>query len=128
LSLLVPFLSPYRPVAVGAGVIAGWLVAIATASFWLRSRIGTKRWRTLQYVTFLAYFASLGHGFFAGTNHQLPLVRSAYGVSVAAVTPLTSLRIPGYRSSQRSAAKTKHTSAMPARPVAPAPTRWSPAR
>jgi hypothetical protein len=48
LSLLVPFLSPYRPVAVGAGVIAGWLVAITTASFWLRSRIGTKRWRTLH--------------------------------------------------------------------------------
>jgi sulfoxide reductase heme-binding subunit YedZ len=118
LSLLVPFLSPYRPVAVGAGVIAGWLVAITTASFWLRSRIGTKRWRTLHYVTFLAYFASLGHGFFAGTDTQLPLVYWGYVVSVAAVTALTTLRISGYRSQQRSIAKSRPATAGLARPMA----------
>lgn len=106
LSLLVPFLSPYRPLAVGVGVIAGWLAAITTASFWMRSRIGTKRWRTLHYVTFLAYFASLGHGVFAGTDTQLPVVYWGYVVSVGAVTALTTLRITGYRAEQkRTAAK-----------------------
>lgn len=107
LSLTVPFLSPYRPLAVGAGVIAGWLAAITTASFWMRSRIGTKRWRTLHYVTFLAYFASLGHGVFAGTDTQLPLVYWGYVVSIGAVTALTTLRITGYRAKQQRASAVK---------------------
>ena len=107
LSLVVPFLSPYRPIAVSAGVVAGWLAAITTASFWLRSRIGTKRWRTLHYVTFFAYFASLGHGVFAGTDTQLPLVYWGYVVSAAAVIALTTLRITGYRAQQRSTGRAR---------------------
>ena len=103
LSVVVPFMSPYRPLAVGVGVIAAWLTAIATASFWLRSRIGTKRWRTLHYVTFLAYFASLGHGVTAGTDTTVPLVYWGYVVSAAAVMALTTLRITGYRGPQRAA-------------------------
>lgn len=59
LSLVVPFIAPYRPFAVGLGVIAAWLAAITTASFWFRSRIGQKRWRTLHYATFLAYIGAL---------------------------------------------------------------------
>lgn len=118
LSLIVPFISPYRPLAVGAGVIAGWLVAITTASFWLRSRIGANRWRTLHYATFLAYFASLGHGVFAGTDTQLSFVYWGYVVSVAAVSALTTLRISGYRSKQRSPTKTTPTRARLARPAA----------
>lgn len=118
LSLIVPFLSPYRPLAVGAGVIAGWLAAIVTASFWFRARIGAKRWRTLHYVTFLAYFAALGHGIFAGTDTQLPAVYWGYVVSVAAVTALTTLRITGYRSQQRVAAKTKPAAIRLTRPAA----------
>jgi methionine sulfoxide reductase heme-binding subunit len=116
LSLVVPFLSPYRPIAVAAGVVSAWLVAITTASFWLRSRIGTKRWRKLHYVTFLAYFGSLGHGVFAGTDTQLPVVYWGYVVSVAAVTALTTLRISGYRSSARSARQAKPATARLAEP------------
>ncbi|MCC7090130.1 MAG: ferric reductase-like transmembrane domain-containing protein, partial [Dehalococcoidia bacterium] len=112
LSLVVPFISPYRPVAVGVGVIAGWLVAITTASFWMRSRIGQKRWRTLHYVTFLAYVAGLGHGVFAGTDTQLPVVYWGYILSLATVTALTTLRIAGYKKAIRRAA--------PARPSTPA--------
>lgn len=118
LSLVVPFLSPYRPLAVGAGVIAAWLAAIVTASFWFRSRIGTKRWRTLHYVTFLAYFASLGHGVLAGTDSQLPVVYWGYVVSLAAVTALTALRISGYRSHQKSVSKTHPAPGRMPRPLA----------
>ncbi|MEO8538641.1 MAG: hypothetical protein ABI577_02795 [bacterium] len=97
LSLVVPFISPYRPLAVGAGVIAAWLAAITTASFWMRSRIGQKRWRTLHYVTFLAYIAALGHGITAGTDTHLPFVYWGYIVSAGAVTALLTLRITGYK-------------------------------
>src|SRR5204863_5451851 len=54
LSLLVPFTSPYRPLWVGLGTVAGWGAALVTASFWMRKRIGQKNWRRFHYVSFLA--------------------------------------------------------------------------
>lgn len=96
-SLVVPFVAPYRPFAVGLGVIAGWLAAITTASFWMRARIGQKRWRTLHYVTFLAYAGALWHGISAGTDTQLPPVYWTYIGSAALVSALMMLRIVGYK-------------------------------
>jgi methionine sulfoxide reductase heme-binding subunit len=118
LSLVVPFASPYRPFAVGIGVIAGWIAAIITASFWFRSRTGTIRWRTLHYATFLAYFSSLAHGVMAGTDTHLPFVYWGYVVSLAAVTSLTTLRISGYRSQRRATARAKPSVARLPRPAA----------
>ncbi|MCC7363740.1 MAG: hypothetical protein IT303_05175 [Dehalococcoidia bacterium] len=100
LSVLVPFLYPHEPLAMSAGIIAAWLTAITTASFWVRSRIGQKRWRTLHYLTFLAYLGGLGHGIFAGSDTELPFVYWGYVFSAAAVTALTALRITGYRQAQ----------------------------
>ena len=97
LSLVVPFIAPYHPLAVGLGVIAAWLAAITTASFWMRSRIGQKRWRTLHYVTFAAYIAALWHGITAGTDTQVAPVYWTYIVSVAAVSSLLVVRISGYK-------------------------------
>ncbi len=115
LDVLVPFVSPYQPAAIGVGIIAAWLCAITTASFWMRSRIGQKRWRTLHYITFLAYAAGLWHGLAAGTDTRLPLVYWGYIFSLAAVTALTVLRVSGYKKVTRRAA--------PARPSAPASAR-----
>lgn len=112
--VLVPFVSPYRPVAVGVGIIAAWLCAITTASFWMRGRIGQKRWRTLHYVTFLAYAGGLWHGLAAGTDTQLPLVYWGYIVSLAAVTALTVLRVSGYKKVTRRAAPAHRPRPAPA--------------
>ncbi len=102
LSLVVPFTAPYSPIAVGAGVIAGWLAAITTASYWMRSRIGQKRWRSLHYLTFVAYLASLGHAVAAGSDSHMPVIYWSYVVSVAAVLAFTTLRITGYEEQRRS--------------------------
>lgn len=104
-SLLVPFASPYRPIAVGAGVVSAWLTAITAGSFWARSRIGVKRWRKLHYLTFVAYLAGLGHGVFAGTDSQLPFVYWGYIVSAGAVLALTTLRIANLRTAAKPAAR-----------------------
>jgi len=94
-AVVVPLMSPYRTVAVGVGVIAAWLTAISAGSFWVRSRIGVKRWRKLHYLTFLAYIAGLGHGVFAGTDSSTPVVMWGYLASAAAVMALLTLRIAG---------------------------------
>ena len=117
LSLIIPFAAPYKPLAVGMGVLAGWLTAVTAASFWFRSRIGVKRWRTLHYLTFLAYFGALGHGVFAGTDTELPFVYWGYVASAGAVLALTVLRISGYRQADRTTSSLRDRPAKALRPL-----------
>src|SRR5581483_6342419 len=79
-SVLVPFASPWRPAAVAAGVIAGWLTLAVASSFRLRKWIGQKGWRRLHYATFGAFFLSLGHALAAGTD-----LKGVGGLTLAAV-------------------------------------------
>jgi methionine sulfoxide reductase heme-binding subunit len=67
-AVLVPFAAPWRPVAIAAGVIAGWLTLMLAVSFRLRKRIGQKGWRRLHYASFAAFVLSLGHALAAGTD------------------------------------------------------------
>lgn len=91
--ILVPFTSPYEPFWTGLGIIAAWLAATVTASFWMRKRIGQKRWRKLHYATFAAYLLGLGHGFAAGTDSQVPIVFWIYVISAAMVAALLAYRL-----------------------------------
>jgi hypothetical protein len=47
-AVLVPFASPFRPAAVAAGVVAGWLMLMLTVSFRMRKWIGQRGWRRLH--------------------------------------------------------------------------------
>ena len=67
-SVLVPFASPWRPGAVAAGVVTGWLTLMLAASFRLRKRIGQKGWRRLHYASFAAFVLALGHALANGTD------------------------------------------------------------
>jgi hypothetical protein len=67
-SVLAPFASTWRPVAVAAGVVAGWLTLVLAVSFRLRKRIGQRGWRRLHYATFAAFVLALGHALTAGTD------------------------------------------------------------
>jgi predicted ferric reductase len=67
-SLLAPFASTWRPVAVAAGVITGWLMLTIASSFRLRRWIGQKGWRRLHYASFLAFVLALGHALATGTD------------------------------------------------------------
>ena len=89
-ALLVPGLSPYRPLATGIGVLAAELMILIYTSFSLRRRIGVRNWRRLHYLTFGVFAAATVHGLVAGTD------RWAFGLyagSVAAVAGLMTWRI-----------------------------------
>lgn len=79
-ALLVPFAAPWRPVAVAAGVVTGWLMLAIASSFRLRKWIGQKGWRRLHYATFAAFVLALGHALVAGTD-----LRGVGGPILAAV-------------------------------------------
>jgi sulfoxide reductase heme-binding subunit YedZ len=67
-SVLVPFASPWRPAAVAAGVVTGWLMLTIAASFRFRKWIGQRGWRRLHYASFIAFALALGHALMAGTD------------------------------------------------------------
>lgn len=61
LDALVPFLSSYRPVAVGLGVLAAYGALVVQLSFDFKKRLGHKAWRKLHYLSFAVYAAAVVH-------------------------------------------------------------------
>ena len=88
--LLIPGLSPYRPLATGLGVLAGELMLLVYVSFSLRRRIGARAWRRLHYVTFAVFAVATVHGLAAGTDRW---AFGLYASSVAAVAGMTAWRV-----------------------------------
>ena len=91
--ILVPGLAPHAPLAVAAGQVAFYLMAVVTLSFYARRRIGQRTWRTLHYVTFLAFAGSTIHGIGAGSDAGSVWVQALYLGSMALVAFLLTYRI-----------------------------------
>jgi sulfoxide reductase heme-binding subunit YedZ len=91
-ALLVPGLSPYRPVAVAAGVLAAELMVLVYASFSLRKRIGMKAWRRLHWATYAVFAASTAHGLAAGSDSSRPWALGLYLGATGAVSLATAWR------------------------------------
>jgi methionine sulfoxide reductase heme-binding subunit len=84
--LVVPFAGPYRPIWVGIGQLAFYVMVAVYASFYLRKHIGQRGWRLLHYTTFLAFVGGSVHGLMAGTDTAAPwAVWSYVGATVAVV-------------------------------------------
>jgi len=91
--IAVPGLAPHAPIWVAAGQVAFYLMAIVVGSFYVRRQIGQRAWRTLHYVTFLAFVGATAHGFFAGTDSGTPWAWWIYVGSTVAVMFLLTYRI-----------------------------------
>ena len=72
LDVLVPMVSPYRPIAVGLGIVAAYCAVVVHASFGFRRLLGTKAWRRLHYLSLVAFGAAAVHAFMAGTDASRP--------------------------------------------------------
>jgi methionine sulfoxide reductase heme-binding subunit len=90
--LLVPGLSPYRPLAVGIGVLTAELMLAVYASFALRRRIGTKNWRRLHWTTYAIFAGATVHGLAAGTDSTRPWAFAIYAGAIGAVSFATAWR------------------------------------
>lgn len=78
--VLVPGASPWRPIAVSAGVVTAWLMLVLAISFRVRRRIGVRAWRLLHYAAFAGFALGLGHALTTGTD-----TRGGMGLVVAAL-------------------------------------------
>jgi methionine sulfoxide reductase heme-binding subunit len=70
--IAVPFVIDHEPVFTGLGIIAGYLAAILGLTFYVRRRIGTRRWRNLHRLTPLVYVLGLVHALGSGSDAQQP--------------------------------------------------------
>jgi DMSO/TMAO reductase YedYZ heme-binding membrane subunit len=91
--IAVPGLAPHAPIGVAFGQVAFYLAAIVTGSFYVRRRIGQRAWRTLHYVTFLAFVGATLHGIFAGTDTGTAWAWWLYVLSTVVVVFLLVYRI-----------------------------------
>jgi sulfoxide reductase heme-binding subunit YedZ len=92
-AILVPFASPYAPVAVGVGQLAFYLLAIVSGSFYVRRQIGQRTWRLIHYLTFLGFVGVTVHGIAAGSDTAAPLAIWAYLVPIATVAFFLTYRL-----------------------------------
>ena len=91
-ALLVPGISPYRPLAVSFGVLACELAALVAVSFSVRRRIGFRVWRRLHWATYLLFVLATAHGVAAGTDSSRPWALGLYLGAVGAVAFAASWR------------------------------------
>jgi predicted ferric reductase len=83
----------YRPTWTGIGQLAFYLWLIVALSFYVRSSIGQKTWRTIHYLSFALYIMGLAHGLFAGTDSTADWARWYYWISGGSLLFLLVYRI-----------------------------------
>jgi len=89
LQILVPFLSPYRPLWVGIGVISFYLILLVTVTYYIRGRIGMPAFRAIHLLSLLAYVGATFHGLYSGTDTPLAAMQLLYEVTGLVVIFLT---------------------------------------
>ena len=108
--IAIPFHMPYRPLATGTGIIAGYLAAALGLSYYARRRIGTQRWRRLHRLTIVVYAMGVAHALTAGTDGGSAVIRVAV---LATAVPIAGLYAWRVRAGRRRARRARR--AVPAR-------------
>lgn len=91
-ALVVPWLSAYRPIATGFGVVAAELAGLIVLSFPLRKRIGARAWRKLHWATYAVFILVTAHALAAGTDSSCQWAFALYLGAVFAVATATGWR------------------------------------
>jgi sulfoxide reductase heme-binding subunit YedZ len=81
--VLVPFAGPYRPVATALGQIAAYGIFALGATFYVRRRIGAKRWRSAHRWLPAFWLLALLHALLAGTDATTTWALAALALPVA---------------------------------------------
>jgi predicted ferric reductase len=87
--ILVPFISPYRPVWVGIGVFSFYLALLVTITFYVRAQIGMKAFKVIHYLSLASYLGVVIHSFFSGTDSSVPAAQWLYLSTFLVVVFLT---------------------------------------
>lgn len=90
--IAIPFVSAYRPLWTGLGIIAGYGLAVLGLTYYLRDRIGAARWRRLHRLTAVFWLLAIGHTIEAGSDAAQIWFLAVSGVVVIPAALLLALR------------------------------------
>lgn len=90
--IAIPFTIAYRPVWVGLGIIAGYLAALLGPTYFVRRRIGTRRWRQIHRATVVVYMLAVLHSLGAGTDGASSWFTALVVLSAVPILVLLTLR------------------------------------
>ena len=91
--VLLPFVSHYRPLWMGLGIVALYLLLAVWVSTRLRTRIGYRLWRQIHLLAFLVFAASTVHGIGTGSDTKTTWGLAIYLVAALAVGALSIRRL-----------------------------------
>jgi DMSO/TMAO reductase YedYZ heme-binding membrane subunit len=97
-SVLVPFASTWRPVAVAWGVAGLYLLMAVELTSLARKHLSKRVWRMTHFASFPLFVVATVHGLTAGTDAGTWLFEAAVAVATLVIGGLTVVRI---RQSQR---------------------------
>lgn len=96
--IIVPFALSYRPAFTGIGIVAGYLAMLLGPTFYLRRRIGVRRWRAMHRAVVIVWLLSVGHALGAGSDASRLWLRAVVLAPVAPIVYLLVIRLFGGRS------------------------------
>ena len=88
--ITVPFALSYRPAFTGLGIVAGYLAVLLGPSFYLRKRIGARRWRRLHRATVIAWLLAAAHTLGSGSDASKLWLRC---IALAPLVPIVYLSV-----------------------------------
>lgn len=112
----VPFALHYRPLYTGIGIISGYAILLLGPSFYLRRRIGPKRWRRLHPILIVAWVLAAVHTLGSGSDAGQVWLRLVVLAPLPGIAYLGVVRLAG-RNNRPHAVRAE----TGARPVGPAP-------
>lgn len=92
IGITIPFTLEYRPVWTGLGILAGYLALILGPTFYLRRRIGARRWRQIHRATVVVFVLAVAHSLGSGTDGTSLWFRAMAIASSAVVLALVAVR------------------------------------
>jgi methionine sulfoxide reductase heme-binding subunit len=95
LDVTVPFVVSYKTLATSIGIIAGWGMIFLGLSYYLRAKIGQRRWRSIHRFTALMWLLGLIHTLTEGTDAGQLWFIAVIGVTAAPAAALLVVRHAG---------------------------------
>ena len=83
--VLIPVGAEYRPVWLGLGVVAFWILVALIATSLLRDRVGLRTWRWIHWAAYATWPLAVIHGLGTGSDARAPWMLSVVGACCAAV-------------------------------------------
>ncbi|RAP74130.1 ferric reductase-like transmembrane domain-containing protein [Paenibacillus montanisoli] len=112
--LLIPFSAAHAPILSGLGTLCGYGMLIVILTTDLRNKLKRPLWLLFHLLSYPIYATAFVHGFFLGTDSELPIIRMLYALSALLILGLTAVR-----ATKRSAgAKKRPSGGNAAKPVA----------